>query len=362
MDESQLENRYRIAFDTAPLAIALADPEKRMLEANPSFLQMFGYPAPELQRLRLEDLIHPEGRREFELRVRSVMEGATDKFKTDTRCAARDGRSFWVSVSATAMRGADGRIRYWLWLLEDISERVQTEEEHRRLTAQVRTVQPAGAIGTLASGIAHDFNNLLMGIEGNLSLLLLDKPPGHKDVSYLKNIEKSVERAAELTRQIIEMVRSEKGRGAASSVFLPAASDGVACEPEPAETAGHPLKGILLVEDEEIVATIGEKMLTRLGYRVHVARGGNEAIELYVQRRSEIELVILDMVMPGMAGGEVFDRLRSINPQAAVLLSSGYSLNGQAMEILKRGCRGFIQKPFSIEQLKQKISEILEGR
>ena len=63
--------------------------------------------------------------------------------------------------------------------------------------------------------------------------------------------------------------------------------------------------------------------------------------------------------MPEMGGGEVFDRLRSINPQAAVLLSSGSSLNRQTIEILKRGCRGFIQKPFSIEQLKQKISEIL---
>jgi CheY-like chemotaxis protein len=65
------------------------------------------------------------------------------------------------------------------------------------------------------------------------------------------------------------------------------------------------------------------------------------------------------MIMPGMGGGAVFDRLRSINPETPVLLSSGYSLNGQALEILKRGCRGFIQKPFNLEQLQQKIREIL---
>ena len=90
-----------------------------------------------------------------------------------------------------------------------------------------------------------------------------------------------------------------------------------------------------------------------------VAQTGDEALALYEKRRAEIDLVILDMIMPGIGGGAVFDRIRGIDPQAAVLLSSGYSLNGQALEIMKRGCRGFIQKPFSIEQLKQKICEIL---
>jgi len=111
-----------------------------------------------------------------------------------------------------------------------------------------------------------------------------------------------------------------------------------------------------------MVANIGRQMLERLGYRVIVAQTGDEALALYEKRRAEIDLVILDMIMPGMGGGTVFDRIRVIDPQAAVLLSSGYSLNGQALEIMKRGCRGFIQKPFSIEQLKQKISEILPSR
>jgi CheY-like chemotaxis protein len=69
-------------------------------------------------------------------------------------------------------------------------------------------------------------------------------------------------------------------------------------------------------------------------------------------------MVILDMIMPGMGGGQVFDRLREINANVRVLLSSGYSMDGQAMEILSRGCDGFIQKPFSLEQLSQKIGEI----
>ena len=376
MEASVLENFYRTAFDTAPLAIVLADPENRVLEANPAFLRMFGYPASELQRLRLEDLIHADGRREFDMRVRSVIEGATEGFKTETRCAARDGRSFRVSVAAAAMRGADGRLCCWMRLLEDIPEWIQADEELQSRADHGRHAGKRNAAETLAGSIAHDFNNLMAGIQGSVSLLLLDKPADHRDVPYLKKIETLVEQASELTRRLagsdpIPKYREEKD-GLNDGIDTDAgildrtpreacASDDAATEPGLAETAELTRKSILLVEDEEIVASIGEKMLSRLGYRVLVARNGNEALELYVQHRSEIELVILDMVMPGMAGGEIFDRLKSINPRIAVLLSSGYSLNGQTLEILRRGCRGFIQKPFNLEQLQQQISAILSG-
>jgi CheY-like chemotaxis protein len=102
-------------------------------------------------------------------------------------------------------------------------------------------------------------------------------------------------------------------------------------------------------------------MLERLGYQVLVAQSGAEALTLFAQHQAEIDLVILDMIMPGMGGGVVFDRLHSLSPETPVLLSSGYSLNGQALDILRRGCRGFIQKPFNIEQLEQKISEVLSS-
>jgi len=155
-------------------------------------------------------------------------------------------------------------------------------------------------------------------------------------------------------------VQSQAGRGSIFRVYLPAV-DKAARRPVPAarKATDQTPHTILLVEDEEMVADIGRQMLERLGYRALVARSGAEALALYEQRQAEIDLVILDMIMPGMGGGAVFDRLRSINPQAMVLLSSGYSLNGQALDILNRGCRGFIQKPFSIGQLEQKIREIL---
>jgi CheY-like chemotaxis protein len=67
----------------------------------------------------------------------------------------------------------------------------------------------------------------------------------------------------------------------------------------------------------------------------------------------------MDLIMPGLSGGETFDRLRQINPQAKVLLSSGYSINGQASQIMERGCDGFIQKPFNLQQLSTKLRQIL---
>jgi len=75
--------------------------------------------------------------------------------------------------------------------------------------------------------------------------------------------------------------------------------------------------------------------------------------------RKEIDLVILDMIMLGISGGETFDRLREINPEIRVLLSSGYSIEGQAQQILDRGCNGFLPKPFHPEKLSRKVREML---
>ena len=117
----------------------------------------------------------------------------------------------------------------------------------------------------------------------------------------------------------------------------------------------------MLVEDEDMVALISDQMLTRLGHKVFVARSGPDALSIFQEHCEEIDLVILDMIMPGMSGAETFERLKAIDPAVNVLLSSGYTLNGPAEDILRRGCRGFIQKPFTIEQLDRKIRELLSS-
>ena len=83
------------------------------------------------------------------------------------------------------------------------------------------------------------------------------------------------------------------------------------------------------------------------------------ALDVYKRQKHEIDLVILDMIMPGMGGGETYDRLKKVDKDVRVLLSSGYSINEQAKEIMDRGCRGFIQKPFSLSDLSIKIKKVL---
>ena len=102
-------------------------------------------------------------------------------------------------------------------------------------------------------------------------------------------------------------------------------------------------------------------MLTRLGYAVITALGGREAISVYQERHDEIHMVILDIIMPDINGGEVFDQLVDIDPHVKVLLSSGYTIEDQAAAILERGCNGFIQKPYEMEQLNRSIREVLTG-
>jgi two-component system cell cycle sensor histidine kinase/response regulator CckA len=154
-------------------------------------------------------------------------------------------------------------------------------------------------------------------------------------------------------------VRSEKGCGSTFRVFLPASVPVETYAPQatlPGREAG---KTLMLVEDEDMVAIISDQMLTRLGHTVFVARSGPDALSIFQEHREKIDLVILDMIMPGMSGAETFERLKAIDPKVTVLLSSGYALNDAAEDILRRGGRGFIQKPFTIEQLSQKIREVL---
>ena len=96
-----------------------------------------------------------------------------------------------------------------------------------------------------------------------------------------------------------------------------------------------------------------------MGYRVLTARDGKEAVEVYKKNQDNIDIILLDMVMPNMGGGEAYDRMQEINPEIKVLLSSGFSIDGEASEIMARGCNGFIQKPFRVKELSRKIRGIL---
>lgn len=108
-----------------------------------------------------------------------------------------------------------------------------------------------------------------------------------------------------------------------------------------------------------IIELAAESTLKTLGYDVMTARRGKDALEIYKENRGTIDMVILDMIMPEMSGGKTYDMLKRIDPDVKVLLASGYSINGEAKEILNRGCDGFIQKPFNMKKLSQQIRDIL---
>lgn len=152
---------------------------------------------------------------------------------------------------------------------------------------------------------------------------------------------------------------SEKSRGSTFIIYLPASTKEVLEGDELDQDVLGGDETILLVDDEEMILQVEKEMLETLGYTVLAAGSGNEAIETYREQNDRIAIVILDMIMPGLGGGETFEVLKSINPNAKVLLSSGYSLDGEATKILNRGCHGFLQKPFKINDLSRKIREIL---
>jgi two-component system, cell cycle sensor histidine kinase and response regulator CckA len=118
---------------------------------------------------------------------------------------------------------------------------------------------------------------------------------------------------------------------------------------------------ILLVDDEETVIYAGEQMLRKLGYKVITAENGKDALKIYRKDHKNIDMVLLDIVMPGIGGGETYIKLKEIDKSVKVLLSSGYSLDGQVKIIMNKGCNGFIQKPFTLKNLSQKVKEVLEN-
>jgi PAS domain S-box-containing protein len=155
-------------------------------------------------------------------------------------------------------------------------------------------------------------------------------------------------------------VESEPGRGSTFRIYFPLSKK----IPKKARlTKSKIIKGkeaILLIDDEEMILDVGSALLTSLGYTVIKAASGKEAVDIYRNQGDAINLVILDMVMPGMGSGETYDRLKTIDPNIKVILSSGYSRGKESDAIIARGVNDFIKKPFNLETLSQKVRKVLD--
>lgn len=154
-------------------------------------------------------------------------------------------------------------------------------------------------------------------------------------------------------------VQSKKGEGTTFDIYLPGSSKEA---PEVKTVKEEAIQGtgtILLVDDESMIINVGKALLERLGYKVIIAESGIAAINIYETDKDKIDVVILDMIMPGMNGIETYKRLKIYNPEIKVLFSSGYNMDEGSSEILNLDTNGFIQKPYKYEKLSRKLKAML---
>ncbi|MFX1412042.1 MAG: response regulator, partial [Promethearchaeota archaeon] len=155
-------------------------------------------------------------------------------------------------------------------------------------------------------------------------------------------------------------VHSELGQGSTFEVYLPAIERPAAVTTAPTIEATAGSETVLVVDDEDFIRTLLQQALEGAGYTVLLAEDGPQALEVYRQRGKDIDLVVLDMGLPRLSGLETFQQLWEIDPQAVVLISSGYAEDDRTQTVLAAGARGFLAKPYDLDELLHKIRQVLD--
>jgi len=503
------DEKYRTVLESIEDGYYEVDMDGNFTFFNSSMCNILGYSEAELIDMNHRQVMDAKTAEKIYQALKEIYQSGKTTETINCELIRKDGSKIFVESLASLIRDSKEQANGFRGIARDVTKRKLAEEEREELEAQLLQAQKMESIGTLAGGIAHDFNNLLMGIQGQASLMLMDKSSSHPDFENLQGIEEYVQNAAGLTKQLLgfakggkyevkptdlnELVKkqnrmfgrtrkeinirgkyeknlwavevdqrqmeqvllnlyvnawqsmpeggnvfiqtenvsldeyytkpfemkpgkyvklsvtdtgvgmdkttqqrifdpffttkemgrgtglglasvygiiknhggfinvySEEGEGSDFTIHLPVSEKKIL---EKKEIEKDILKGsetVLLVDDEDMIVDVGTQLLEKLGYKVIIAKSGTEAIKIYKKKRDKIDMVILDMIMPEMNGGETYDMLREINNKIKVLLSSGYSISGQATEILERGCDAFIQKPFNIRDLSEKLREIFE--
>ena len=154
---------------------------------------------------------------------------------------------------------------------------------------------------------------------------------------------------------------SEPGTGTSFKICLPASFQPAVTERKraPAASLTGGTETVLVVDDEENIRILASEMLREFGYQVVIAKSGEEAIEVFFQ--NNIDLVIMDLGMPGMGGSKCLSELLTIAPTARIIIASGYAMDGQIKKTLELGAKGFIAKPFQLRDLLTKVRNVLDG-
>jgi CheY-like chemotaxis protein len=154
------------------------------------------------------------------------------------------------------------------------------------------------------------------------------------------------------------LVKSTPGRGTVFTIHLPLLEDGQSQETPEAKQAITGQGNILIIDDEPVIRIAGRFMLEGLGYTVHEAENGLEGLEYYRQHQREIDLVLLDMIMPVMDGEECFRQLKACNPDVLVVIASGFTRDADFDSLTREGLAGFIRKPYTLVQLSTLLHHI----
>ncbi|HUL23526.1 MAG TPA: PAS domain S-box protein [Thermodesulfobacteriota bacterium] len=506
------EENFQKLFDEAPVGYMELDARGCLTQVNRTELDMLGYTVEEMLEKPIWKFVveEEEARQTVMAKLSELMQPGRGLERNYKR---KDGTTLPVSIEDKFIWNAQGKVTGIHSVIQDITERKQMEQEKKNLEEQLRQSQKIEAIGRLAGGIAHDFNNLLTVIKGYTQLSLLELKEDHPLKGNLEEIQKSSERAADLTSQLLAFSRrqvlefkvldlntvlsnldkmlrrvlgedvqlvtllaedlgrvkadpgqmeqvvmnlavnardampsggrltietanvaldetyarahisvppgryvrlsisdtgvgmtqevreqvfepffttKEKGKGTGlglSTVYGIVKQSGgniwVYSEPgkgttfkiylqsvdEPLEELREKMVGeelprgketVLVVEDEEKVRTLIVEILGRQGYRVLEASHGDEALLIHETHDSHIDLILIDVVMPGMTGSELAKRITSLRPEIKTLYMSGYTDNAIVHHgILARGVN-YIQKPFTMEGLTRKVREVLD--
>ena len=207
---------------------------------------------------------------------------------------------------------------------------------------------------------ANELNNLLQLISESGQSLERFLPPTDDAEKYLKILRTSTERAIRVTESIAAHASGRLDVVAAPAPVPAAAAFDGASEFQ-IENPHGPRELILIVDDEEFITLLASQVLADDGYRVLTAKNGFIALDIYKKLKDQIDLVILDFVMPVMDGADVFAEMQELNPQVPVVLSSGFAEQDRLRGMLARGLRGFIPKPYTQQKLLEQVRQVLDA-
>ncbi|MEO8044916.1 MAG: response regulator [Spartobacteria bacterium] len=203
---------------------------------------------------------------------------------------------------------------------------------------------------------ASELNNLLQIVAGTVSMLenVWEGAPGSE--KYFEMLLVSVERAAKVTAQLVQQVG-----GADDKILLhPSLAAEMQSHATPRRAPGKGSRCILIVDDEPMALILGQKILSQAGYIVVVAQSGFDALDLFRANPRKFDLVLLDLTMPFMDGEETFKRLRSVDPQVAVLLNTGFIEKHRLERMIANGLSGYLSRPYRAAEVIEQIEIVLQ--